>query len=268
VSGEDEYGSVLAQGNRSSCWSTVAGAVSCEANWPRSRIIMTKFQNTVYLISCVSKKRATPSKARDLFTSDWFLKARDCVERTRSPWFILSAEHGLVPPDLILGSYERTLNAMSVADRKAWAAWVKAQMDTSLPAADRIIVFAGLRYREYLMDYLRQRARIVEVPMEGLTIGRQLHYLEDALHHEHMWSIACMGKFSAGVPLSVRNEPDSFKMESTFSLKKGRSRTVLTALYASGPILDVTNSRHASASISSLKTRTAVSSVRTLGAHS
>lgn len=69
---------------------------------------------------------------------------------------------------------------------KAWAARVKAQMETFLPAADRIVVFAGLRYREYLMDYLRHRARIVEVPMEGLTIGRQLHYLTDALHHERV----------------------------------------------------------------------------------
>ena len=59
-------------------------------------------------------------------------------------------------------------------------------METFLPAADRIVVFAGLRYREYLMDYLRHRARIVEVPMEGLTIGRQLHYLTDALHHERV----------------------------------------------------------------------------------
>jgi len=147
---------------------------------------MTKRPSTVYLISCVSKKRAVPSKARDLYTSDWFLKARDYVERTHSPWFILSAEHGLVPPDLILTPYERTLNAMSVAERKAWAARVKAQMETSMPAVDRIIVFAGLRYREYLMDYLRQRARIVEVPMEGLTIGRQLHYLADASNHERM----------------------------------------------------------------------------------
>ena len=147
---------------------------------------MTELPNTVYLVSCVSKKRETLNKARDLYTSDWFLKARDYVERTRSPWFILSAEHGLVPPDLIVAPYERTLNTMSVAERKAWAARVKARMQTSLPAADRIVVFAGLRYREYLMDYLRQRARVVDVPMEGLTIGRQLQYLSDALHHERM----------------------------------------------------------------------------------
>jgi hypothetical protein len=143
---------------------------------------------TVYLISCVSKKLPTPAQAKDLYTSDWFLKARHYVERTSSPWFILSAEHGLVPPDRILAPYERTLNAMGMLDRQAWAAQVKAQMEMSmsLPDADRIVVLAGLRYREFLIDYLRQRARTVEVPMEGLSIGRQLRYLKEALYHERV----------------------------------------------------------------------------------
>jgi hypothetical protein len=91
---------------------------------------------TVYLISCVRKKRCTPTQAKDLYNSDWFLKARDYVESTRSPWFILSAEHGLVPPERILAPYERTLNKMRKPERQAWATRVKAQMAASLPAAD------------------------------------------------------------------------------------------------------------------------------------
>lgn len=140
----------------------------------------------VYLVSCVSKKRSTPAHARDLYTSDWFLKARRYVEGTHSPWFILSAEYGLVPPDLILAPYNRTLNTMKAPERRAWAARVKSQTEMSLPPAERIIVLAGSRYREYLMDYLQKHAKKVEVPMEGLSIGRQLHYLADALHHERV----------------------------------------------------------------------------------
>jgi hypothetical protein len=30
---------------------------------------------------------------------DWFLKSRRYVEQSGAPWFILSAEYGLVPPD-------------------------------------------------------------------------------------------------------------------------------------------------------------------------
>ena len=134
----------------------------------------------IYLVSCVSKKRTTPARAKELYISHWFQKARRYVEATHSQWFILSAEHGLVAPDQIIAPYERTLYNMSASERRAWAARVKTQMGRSLPDADRIVILAGLRYREGLMDYFRQRAKIVEIPMEGLSIGRQLHYLANA----------------------------------------------------------------------------------------
>src|SRR5437867_1174243 len=152
---------------------------------------------TIYLVSCVSKKCTTTSRARDLYISDWFTKARDYVEATHSPWFILSAEYGLVPPDEVLAPYERTLNTMSTSERKAWATKVKAQMDAFLPAADRIVVFAGQRYREFLMDYLRERAGTVEVPMEGLTIGKQLHYLQ---HTEIMSTCEALHEWVNSLP--------------------------------------------------------------------
>jgi hypothetical protein len=141
-------------------------------------------QKTLYLISCVSKKRKACAQAKDLYISDWFLKTRKYVERTGSPWFIVSAKYWLVHPDRILAPYEQTLNKMGRAERLAWAARVKAQMETDLPDVDHIVVLAGRRYREFLMDYLRQRAKTIDVPMEGLGIGKQLHYLTEALHHE------------------------------------------------------------------------------------
>ena len=57
---------------------------------------------TVALVSCVSMKRSTPCQARDLYVSPWFLKARAYVEAGKSPWFILSAEYGLVRPDRVV----------------------------------------------------------------------------------------------------------------------------------------------------------------------
>jgi hypothetical protein len=75
---------------------------------------------------------------------------------------------------------------MRKPDREAWADRVMAQMEVSVPAVERIVVLAGVRYREFLMDYLRQRAKIVDVPMEGLGIGKQLSYLAKALNHERV----------------------------------------------------------------------------------
>ena len=138
---------------------------------------MAKQARTVYLVSCVSKKKAVRAPARDLYTSAWFIKARAYVERSGSTWFILSAQHGLVRPEKIMAPYEQTLNAMSRREREAWAARVISQLKAALPATDRIVVLAGVRYREFIMAYLRQQARRVEVPMARLGIGKQLRYL-------------------------------------------------------------------------------------------
>jgi hypothetical protein len=130
----------------------------------------------IYLVSCVGKKRAEATQAKDLYASEWFFRARAFVERTGSPWFILSAKFGLVAPDQTIQPYEQTLNTMRRAERQAWAEQVQQQMERALPAGGRCVVFAGQRYREFLMDYLTQRYT-TDVPMEGLAIGKQLRWL-------------------------------------------------------------------------------------------
>jgi hypothetical protein len=137
-------------------------------------------KGSLYLVSCVGKKRAARAAAEDLYISDWFRLARSFVERTGSPWFILSAKYGLVGPREVVEPYELTLNTLGVSDRKKWAALVTSQMNDRLPMVDRVVVLAGERYREFLMDELRRRAN-VEVPLEGLRIGEQLHWLKERL---------------------------------------------------------------------------------------
>ncbi|MCY3693523.1 MAG: hypothetical protein OXI54_00190 [Chloroflexota bacterium] len=128
----------------------------------------------IYLVSCVSQKTPYRAPAQDLYTSSWFQKARAYVLKSGSPWFILSAEHGLVHPDDVLDPYEKTLNNMRAAERRAWAEKVQHQMETTLPDADEIVLFAGQRYREYIEPWLRGRFVSVQVPMQGLPIGKQL----------------------------------------------------------------------------------------------
>jgi hypothetical protein len=137
-------------------------------------------QSTVFLVSCVGKKASVSVRARDLYVSEWFARAREYVERSGCPWFILSAKYCLVSPDEVIEPYEQTLKQMRVDERRAWAARVQAQMEERLPKADRIVILAGQRYREFLIDYLGRRAT-VEIPLEGLRIGEQLRWLG---HHE------------------------------------------------------------------------------------
>ena len=131
----------------------------------------------LYLVSCVSRKLPASAPARDLYTSDWFHKARSYVESTGQPWFILSAKYGLVHPEEIIAPYDLTLNTMQVADRRRWAVAILAQLGPHLEGLESVVLLAGQRYREFLETKLREIGLDVSVPMRGLRIGEQLSWL-------------------------------------------------------------------------------------------
>src|SRR5688572_5913247 len=64
---------------------------------------------TVYLVACVKKKQHGPAAAKHLYVSVWFKNACHYAEASHCPWFIVSAKHGLLAPDEVLMSYEKTL---------------------------------------------------------------------------------------------------------------------------------------------------------------
>ncbi len=130
-----------------------------------------------YLVACVSQKRSQPAPAKDLYVSDWFTKARRYVEAQGAPWQILSAQYGLVSPDEVVDPYERTLNTLGVAERRRWADLVLRQFDEKMRGTKRVVLFAGMRYREFIEPRLRERGIEVQVPMAGLRIGEQLGWL-------------------------------------------------------------------------------------------
>jgi len=83
---------------------------------------------SIYLVSCVSRKRERACRARELYVSDWFMKARAHVEATGSEWFIVSAAHGLLHPDERIAPYNVTLLRMPAPARRDWAALVLEQL--------------------------------------------------------------------------------------------------------------------------------------------
>lgn len=151
---------------------------------PKTRAVRSNENagNQLYLVSCVKTKLAAPALAKELYISDWFRKARACVERTGCPWRILSAQYGLVHPDERIRPYEKTLKTMPVAERRVWAGRVLSKIEPSLQGIDTVVFFAGERYREFLYPALRSRGLTVNVPMAGLSQGRQLAWFNANSH--------------------------------------------------------------------------------------
>jgi cytoplasmic iron level regulating protein YaaA (DUF328/UPF0246 family) len=110
-----------------------------------------------------------------------FKKASSYARQIADQWYILSAKHGLLHPDTVIEPYDETLNKMRVAERRAWGRRVVGQLQEVLRPGDRVVFLAGKRYRENLVTPVRQMRCRVEIPMEGLSFGRQLRWLNERL---------------------------------------------------------------------------------------
>jgi hypothetical protein len=135
----------------------------------------------IYLVSCVSKKERHAAQARDLYISPWFKKARAYAEQAGSEWYILSAKYGLLKPTRIIAPYDETLISLPLRERRKWAEAIQHSLEGKLTPGDIVVFLAGVTYREFLTEPLKQMGVKVEVPMEGLSIGKQSQWLKRKL---------------------------------------------------------------------------------------
>jgi len=129
------------------------------------------------LVACCKTKLRQATIAERLYSSDLFQKAASYCRRHYHRWFILSALHGLVCPSQILEPYEFTLVGASKDRRSAWAEKVFQQLSGRdlLNGLVHYYVHAGQDYAEFLVPKL-QECCPVDLPMQGLGIGRQLAF--------------------------------------------------------------------------------------------
>ena len=129
----------------------------------------------IVLISCVSQKRTQRSKAKDLYISTLFKKNLAYARRLNSDAiYILSAKYGLLDLETEIDPYNLTLNTMSAGQIRTWADKIIQQLSQVANLNDDHFIFlAGMKYRKYLLSHLRS----FEIPLEGLTIGKQLQAL-------------------------------------------------------------------------------------------
>jgi hypothetical protein len=119
--------------------------------------------------------------ARDLYCSEWFKKARAFVEAQNGNWYILSAKHGLLRPGKRISPYNVTLNDMSASKRKEWSKVVAIRLRSHCQKGTKVFLFAGSKYRTYLVPFLKAWGCKVKVPLARLGNGRQLSWFKKQL---------------------------------------------------------------------------------------
>lgn len=130
----------------------------------------------VVLIGCVKSKLTHGAPAQDLYTSNYFRKMRAYAEQSRRPWYILSAEHGLVSPNSWLEPYNCYLKDMSLDYRLRWGRKVADQLEGTIGSVDGLVVeiHAGSTYVSSVGPPLRTRGAVVDDRLNGLKFGHRL----------------------------------------------------------------------------------------------
>lgn len=110
--------------------------------------------------------------AEDLFTGEVFVRARTYARATGAPWFVLSAEYGLLSPDQVVGPYERSMATVSTAYREAWGPWVLARLETLAGPLRRLRIevhAVSLAASEGVRRQLLGSGAVVLEPLRGLS---------------------------------------------------------------------------------------------------
>jgi hypothetical protein len=128
------------------------------------------------LVTCVKEKAESPRAAKDLYTSSLFRKERAYAEASGAPWFILSAEHGLVAPDEWLAPYERYLPDTPSSYREAWADWVVQRLALLLGELRGLVleIHASEDYLSPLRPRFVRAGATIREPLKGLRQGERL----------------------------------------------------------------------------------------------
>lgn len=132
------------------------------------------------LVTCVYEKADGPRQARDLYRSPYFLRLRRYAERHGRPWFIVSAEHGLVRPDEWLAPYERYLPDTPDWYQEVWGRWVVTRL--RLLAGDlahrTVELHVSRPYAARIVPWLTRVGATVRQPVAELSLDEQAAWLE------------------------------------------------------------------------------------------
>lgn len=132
------------------------------------------------VLGCVSGKRTSPAPARDFYDSPLWARRRRYAESSGAPWFIFSAEHGLIDPGRVIAPYDRRLHDADPAEARALGEEAADRLQHHLGALTgrTVEIRAGAAYVRALGPALTRRGALVRWPLRGLSLGEQLRWYD------------------------------------------------------------------------------------------
>lgn len=141
---------------------------------------------TIVLISCCKEKLRPAAPAEKLYQSTRFKKSLAYAKSLKpDAIYILSAKHHVVELTQPLEWYDEKLQEKSLEEKQKWATkcleTLKGKHDLK---HDKFIILAGFEYYHGLLGV--DGIQNYELPLNGLTHGHALHWLNEHLQNDNM----------------------------------------------------------------------------------
>lgn len=143
------------------------------------------------LIGCGKSKKPGRHAAADLYTGNLFAARRRYAELAEAredspPWWIVSAEYGLLSPSTEIAGYDLTIRDLDPLDRAAWGLAVVAGIlseldDGTTPRGVVLELHLGADYVEPIRDVAIAVGLKVDWPVQGMGIGEQLFWYKGVM---------------------------------------------------------------------------------------
>ena len=135
----------------------------------------------IVLVGCVAQKQSSAAPARDLYISPLWRKRRRYAESTGMPWYVLSAEHGVLDPDEVIEPYDRYMERENRAYREQWSRVAASDVLSKCQehGVTAVELHAGAAYLEHgLISEIRRSGVDAVWPLQGHRIGEQLGWYD------------------------------------------------------------------------------------------
>jgi len=161
-----------------------AGAASSaprHSTQPGSGGATPELRPDLVLVEDSRQQGSEPAAAAELFTGDVFRRARAYAKASGAPWFILSAEYGLLAPDQVVAPYDRSMATAPTAYREAWGPWVLARLETMAGSVRRMRIemhAVSQAASEGLRRQLLGNGATVLEPLRGLSVQDRIAWYD------------------------------------------------------------------------------------------
>lgn len=133
----------------------------------------------VGLLATARKKSHHPAPVTEFYVSPLFKKSVRYARQVYDRIYFYNAKDGLLLPDRIMHPYDVSIRTFSIRQRRIWGIQViRALSDYENLDDVSLYLHGGKIYRAYLEPELKRLGLLYSVPLEGMSIGRQLQWYD------------------------------------------------------------------------------------------